>query len=431
MEEYINQILEVGTELFEQVVKWLSQPTSYYQAAIILAIIFIAPIIARIVRKKIKFFSKPPARSKFFRFKWYFYRLGRILYPLCILVLLKTGVSLSESLFQRSEIVNLTYKLAIVYLIWIAFTAFVRNKLIRTLGFWIIIPMLVLNALGLYEAVSTGLNKISLSLGDEYNFSLFSIAKILIVSIFIFWLGNNLSNQMENMIRKKKDLDITTRELLAKLLEMVMFGIIFLLIMNVAGIDLTALAVLGGALGVGIGFGLQKIASNFISGIILILERKVNVGDIVELDDGTFGEMVDLGSRASTIKTYDGKEVMIPNEDFITTRVTNWTGSSDRIRYEVEFGVSYDTDINKVPDLITKAVLTDKRVLKNPEMPDVELRGFGDSSIDFAVEFWCKGIDDGKNKFTSDIMFIIWNALRDANIEIPFPQRDVHIKSEK
>ena len=131
--------------------------------------------------------------------------------------------------------------------------------------------------------------------------------------------------------------------------------------------------------------------------------------------------------RSTTLETYDGKEIMLPNEKFITTTFVNWTRDDPRQRYEVDFTVAYDTDIEPLPELICKAVAQHPQVLDDPEPVDVELRGFGDHGIKFAVEFWADGIDDGKNKFSSDVLFIIWRTLRDNKISIPFPQREVRI----
>ena len=218
------------------------------------------------------------------------------------------------------------------------------------------------------------------------------------------------------------------RQLSAKAAEFAIFGFAFLLLMNIMGVDLGTLAVLGGAIGVGLGFGLQKIASNFISGVILLLEGQATVGDYVALDGGEEGTIIKMTARATFLETFDGRWIVVPNEDFITTRVTNYSDSGSANRLEVPFSVGYDTDINTIPDLIEAAVATHPGVLSEPEKPDCELRGFGDSGIDFAVEFWVEGIDDGKNKFSSDVLFLIWNALKDNNIEIPYPHRVVELK---
>ena len=183
------------------------------------------------------------------------------------------------------------------------------------------------------------------------------------------------------------------------------------------------------AVGVGLGFGLQKIASNFISGVILLLEGQATVGDYVELDGGEAGTIVKTTARSMILETYDGRWIVVPNEDFITTRVVNYSDQGSANRYEADFSVSYDTDINTVPALVEAAVSKHPEVLDDPFPPDCELRGFGESGIKFAVEFWVNGIDDGKNKYTSDVLFIIWNTLKETDIKTPFPHRVVEFKN--
>jgi len=199
-------------------------------------------------------------------------------------------------------------------------------------------------------------------------------------------------------------------------------------LMNIMGINLSALAILGGAIGVGLGFGLQKIASNFISGVILLLEGQATVGDYVELDGGEQGKIVKMMARAIILETFDGRWIVVPNEDFIVTRVVNYSDSGSANRYEAPFSVTYETDINRVPDIVEAAVAKHPGVLDLPYPPDCELRGFGESGVDFACEFWVNGLDDGDNKFTSDVLFIIWNALKDDGIEMPYPRRVIEIK---
>ena len=135
-----------------------------------------------------------------------------------------------------------------------------------------------------------------------------------------------------------------------------------------------------------------------------------------------------MTARAAILETFDGRWIVVPNEDFITTRVVNYSDQGSANRYEAPFSVSYDTDINLVPGIIEEAVSKHPEVRDKPYPPDCELRGFGDSGIDFAVEFWVNGIDDGPNKYTSDVLFLIWNALKDNGIEIPYPRRVIEIK---
>jgi small-conductance mechanosensitive channel len=176
---------------------------------------------------------------------------------------------------------------------------------------------------------------------------------------------------------------------------------------------------------VGVGFGLQQIASNFISGIIILLERSLKIGDYIELEDGRTGTLRQLNMRSSTLETYDGKEIMVPNERFITTRFVNWTRADPRQRYEVPFVVTYDTDLHKVPPLIEAAMNKHPSVLKEPEPVSCELKKFGDFGAHFAVKFWVNGIDDGPNNFTSDVHFLVWDALQKGKIKMATPHHQV------
>jgi small-conductance mechanosensitive channel len=162
--------------------------------------------------------------------------------------------------------------------------------------------------------------------------------------------------------------------------------------------------------------------------VILLLEGQATVGDYVALDNGEEGRIVKTTARAMILETFDGRWIVVPNEDFITTRVVNFSDQGSANRFEVPFSVHYDTDINKVPDIIEAAVSKHPSVLQAPFPPDCELRNFGDSGVDFAVEFWVNGLDDGPNKFTSDVRFMIWNALKEHNIQIPYPHRVIEMK---
>jgi len=177
----------------------------------------------------------------------------------------------------------------------------------------------------------------------------------------------------------------------------------------------------------GLGFGLQQIAANFISGMILLLDRTLKVGDFVVLPDGREGYVEALNMRSATIETTDGKDIMVPNVKFIEDAYENWTHKDPRQRYEVYFSVAYDTNIDKLENILIPAISKHPKVLQEPEEPDLELREFGDFGIKFAIEFWCDGIDDGENKFTSDLNFIVWRTLKKHNIVMPLPQREVRI----
>jgi len=267
---------------------------------------------------------------------------------------------------------------------------------------------------------------LSLQIGTA-KFSAYLIIQGVIIIATLLWLTGFLSDVAAKFIKKIPGINSNNRNLITKAIQILIYFIAFQIGMNFLGIDLTALAVFSGALGIGIGFGLQKVTSNFISGIIILFEKTVQNDDLIELNDGTLGFLRNTGSRASLIETYDGKEVMVPNEDLITNRVINYTHSNKKARIKINIGVSYDCDIEKAQKLILDAAIEHPRTTKTPE-PLCFLEEFADSSVNFILLFWVNDVVEGRYGPKSDVLFSIWNKFKDNNIEIPYPQRDIHIR---
>ena len=265
--------------------------------------------------------------------------------------------------------------------------------------------------------------------------SVYTILRTLVFGFLLFWLGRLSNVTGKRMIRTQQAMDPGTREVAAKLFEIAVFVVIFLLLLNIMGIDLTALAVFGGALGVGLGFGLQQIASNFISGIIILLDRSLTIGDYIQLEDGRAGTLRELSMRSATLETYDGKDIMVPNERFITTSFTNWTHNNKQQRYPINFQVAYDTDLEKLFPILREVVASHPKVMSGDDIPfemrpDAEIAKFEDSGINILVEFWMEGIDDGEHRVGGDLLLMIWQALKANGIVIPFPQRVVKVTTD-
>jgi len=351
-----------------------------------------------------------------------------LLLPLLAYGLTALGETITRSIFGSGAVIAFGKRVFLFLAIRSFAKDMPRDPLLKILGKFVLIPIGALYALGALEIVTSRVQSIVIPLGN-LSFNLLWLIQFMVVGGVIFWLGRWSNEQSSGFINKQDEMLTATRQLASKAAEIAIFGVAFLVVMNIMGISLTSLAVLGGAIGVGLGFGLQKIASNFISGVILLLEGQATVGDYVELDGGEAGTIVKQTARAMILETYDGRWIVVPNEDFITTRVVNYSDQGSANRYEAEFSVSYDTDINRVPEIIEAAVSKHPEVLSKPFPPDCELRGFGESGIDFAVEFWVNGIDDDKNKYTSDVLFLIWNALRDNGIIIPYPHPVVEFKN--
>jgi small-conductance mechanosensitive channel len=410
---------------------WLLSPAAWSQFAL-LVVAYLAAVFAtrRLQPVLDKLLTPPAGRSliidRMRRFALIFLPL---LLPLLAYAFTAAGEQVTRSLFGSGAVIAFGKRVFLFLAARILVREIISDPFLKLLGKYVLIPVAAVHALGLLDTLIEALGNMSVSMGN-INFSLLAIIRGVVAGGVLFWLGRWSNDQSSTYINAQDELRPATRQLAAKAAEIMIFGAAFLLLMNIMGISLTSLAVIGGAVGVGLGFGLQQIAANFISGVILLLEGQATVGDYVELDGGEQGKIVKMTARAVFLETFDGKWIVVPNEHFITTRVVNYSDSGSANRYEADFSVSYDTDINRVPAIIEEAVARLDFVLTEPEGPDCELRSFGDSGVDFAVEFWAEGLDDGRNKFTPKVLFAIWNALKDAGIEIPYPHRVVEMKGE-
>jgi small-conductance mechanosensitive channel len=298
-----------------------------------------------------------------------------------------------------------------------------------------VIPVAALQVFGWLDDVTAYLDSISLQAGN-IRLSLYALLRTVFFGGLLFWLGRVSSNAGKRVIRRQETLNSGTREIVAKLFEIALFVVIFLLLLQVMGINLTALAVFGGALGIGLGFGLQQIASNFISGIIILFDRSITIGDYIEFEDGRSGTLRELNMRFGIIETFDGKDIVVPNEHFITSSYTNWTHKDPNQRYALNFQVAYSTDLDLLFDNVRAICNAHPSVLSGDDLPielrpDAEIAGFGESGIDILCEFWMAGIDDGKNRVGADLMHSIWRSIQEHGMSIPFPQREVRILGDE
>lgn len=270
-------------------------------------------------------------------------------------------------------------------------------------------------------------DELSLTLG-ETKVSAYLLIKAAITIFILFWVTSILSNFGEKRINTLQNIRTSNRALLNKGFQLLIYALAFIIGMDFIGIDLTALAIFSGAVGIGLGFGLQKITSNFISGLILLFEKSVEKDDLVELAGGITGFARHIGARFTLVETFEGKEIMVPNEDFITSRVTNWTFSNTKGRLEINIAISYDSDIDTAMRLMLEAAKEHPRTLDTPE-PNCFLREFANSSINFTLFFWIADISEGRHEPRSDIQRKIWKKFNENGILMPYPQRDIHIKS--
>jgi small-conductance mechanosensitive channel len=283
---------------------------------------------------------------------------------------------------------------------------------------------------GFYQFINDVLNYNILPLGDV-KITLLSLIYVSVFGVLLIWLSSKIRDFLITRILSRTSLDSGAQVAVGTITRYVILFLGFLVVMQTVGIDLTTLNVLAGAVGIGIGFGLQNVASNFIAGLIILFERPVEVGDRIEVD-GHNGKVISIGARAAIIRTNDNVSIIVPNSKFITENVVNWTldNNNPRVRFRIPVGVAYNTDIDLMENLLLTIAAENADVLKEPA-PSVRLREFGDNALNFELWVWSKAKVHRKAAFISDLNFAILKKFRAHNIEMPFPQRDLNIRGGK
>ncbi|HEV2840158.1 MAG TPA: mechanosensitive ion channel domain-containing protein [Chthoniobacterales bacterium] len=257
--------------------------------------------------------------------------------------------------------------------------------------------------------------------------SLVQIFLLIALLIAVFWFSSRTKRFLFNRFLVNSGLDRALQYAIAQIVSNLVLIVGIFIVLENTGIHLGALTVFAGAVGVGVGFGLQNIASNFISGLVILAERPITIGDRVEVA-GLAGQVELIRARSTVIRTNDNIAMIVPNSKFIEEPVTNWTYGDPRVRFRIPVGVAYGSDVNKVRGALIAAGQSNPHVLRDPA-PSVFLNKFGDSSIDFELVVWSSEMSHRPSRFKSDLNFAIEEKLREAGIEIPFPQRDLHIRS--
>lgn len=255
------------------------------------------------------------------------------------------------------------------------------------------------------------------------------IIYVLVAIILLFFIAGRLKKWLVNSLLTKSTMDLGARIAMGTIIKYVFILIGFIVIIQSIGVDLSTLTVAIGALGVGIGFGLQNVTNNFVSGIIILFERPIKVGDRIEVGD-IFGDVIDISMRATTVVTNDNISVIVPNSEFISSRVINWSHNDRNVRFNIPVGVSYKEDPQKVKELLLSVADDNTAVLKKPSS-DVIFNEFGDSSLNFILRVWTTKLIQTPQVLKSQLYFEIFKRFREDGIEIPFPQRDLHIKNEE
>lgn len=323
-------------------------------------------------------------------------------------------------------VVSTVLLLALAWLVLGLLSQLIRSKPLGKLlaiSVWTYVALVIL---GLADDAAMLLDAAAFSIGN-FRLSPLLVLKMIVFVGILLWVAIGLGNFVDRQLQNAEDLTPSLRVLLGKVLKIALIVTATLVGLSGLGIDLTVFAVFSGAIGVGLGFGLQKVVSNFISGIIILMDRSIKPGDTISLGE-TFGWIRELRARFVSVVTRDGREYLIPNEDFITHEVINWSFSDALVRLDVEFGVSYDSDPHQVSALAIEAAAQCKRVYAG-KRPVCWLTAFGDSSLDFVLRFWIEDPREGLTNIRGTVLLALWDAFKEHGIKIPYPHREVIMKT--
>ena len=349
--------------------------------------------------------------------------LPRLVRPALWAALLYAAQAAMASNGMDSALVRIASSLSVAWLLIRLVTTFLPQGLRKTAS-WVIWVFAALYALGILDEVITWLSSIGPPFGNRTISPVFVVQAILTVALFMFaanWLAKKLKTRVDDLPQVEPSLRI----LMGNAVQVGLFFGAALLAMAGLGIPLSGLAVLGGAIGVGLGFGMQQIVANFISGVILLTDRSIKPDDVIEVDE-TYGVVKSLGLRYASVITRDGKEHLIPNEMLITDKVVNWSYSNKEVRVKRRLRVEYESDLRQAVELVQQGAMETDRVLARPA-PKCLVMEFGDEAIEIEVRFWINDPENGVSNVSSAVMLNIWDRFKEAGIDIPLRHEDVMI----
>jgi small-conductance mechanosensitive channel len=356
-------------------------------------------------------------------------------FPLLMLLALLIGREAAELALHSAPLLDIAVPLllslvlvrSVAYALRYAFEPRESLKAWERSASWLIWGAFALHLTGLLPRIHAAMEALSFQSGS-HRFSLWLLGQAAAVIVVALILALTLARLIERHLMNLTEMNLSLRMALAKAARTVLLILAVLVALPAVGIDLTVLSVLGGAIGVGIGFGLQKVASNYISGFIILLDRSVRIGDLVTVDN-KYGEVSQINTRYTLLKALDGTETIVPNETLITQTVINHSLSKPNVRIGIPIQVSYDTDLEQAKSLMLDAARSQVRViLDEPQyLPKVFLREFADNGIQMELGVWIRDANEGQGNLRSDINWAIWRGFKAAGIEIPFPQRVIHL----
>lgn len=424
LEELLAAILTTGQKLLEL---FTTPGWRQYQMLVIVALVAVSMLLSLITRR----YWEDWARTREGWPKWQLRTLVLLMRRLSLLyfVVLSWIVYLvmqQATWPSRSYLIGVVATLATALLVIALVARAVRNRTLRLIFRWSMWVYATLVALNLTDTVASFLDGVAIEVG-ALHISVLGILKAALLIGALITLARLASQGASNALKRNDDISPSMQVLLGKAVQVLLYGWVLIVSIRTLGFDLTGLAFLSGAIGVGIGFGLQKVVSNLISGVIILMDRSIKPGDVISLGE-TFGWINALGARYVSVVTRDGREYLIPNEDLITGQVVNWSHSDQFVRLDLTFGTSYADDPHVVRAVAIGAAKSVKRVLSGPgHDPVCHITGFGDSSVDYILRIWISDPTAGLTNIRGNVFLALWDAFKAEGISIPFPQREVRL----
>jgi small-conductance mechanosensitive channel len=357
-------------------------------------------------------------------------RVGRALSPLALpilwLILLWLAVLVAAGAALPYQLMKPVVSLLTAWVVIRLVSTLVRDPVWSRFVAFVVWVIAALSILGLLAPTMTILDSAAVTMGG-LRISALTVVKGVLSLALLLWIATLSERVLERRVTAATNLTPSVKVLIVNLLKIVLTILAIVIALRVVGIDLTAFAVLTGAIGVGIGFGLQKMVSNFVSGITILLDKSIKPGDVLVVGD-SYGRVQSLGARYASLITRDGVEYLIPNEDLVTQQVINWSYSSDQVRLKLPIGIDYSADVRLAIRLCVEAAEKIERVLKSPP-PVCLLKGFGDNAVDLELRFWIHDPMNGVSNVKSEVLLHIWDSFHANKIDFPFPQHDLHFKT--
>lgn len=417
---------EVALDLFDQLTDFLTglmRTWNLYQVLIALSIALFAYGAGRLLIPRYREWLRKRENWPTWRIRAGLIVQKRMRLMIFVAIIWPTVWIMRETTWpSRSYLLAIIAELALAWLLIALLTRLIANAFLRSvvrMAGWIWVTVSILN---LQDEAVTLLDSIAVSMGDM-RLSLWMVVQAIAILGALMFAARFISRNSSSRIKKNEDISPSMQVLVIKFLQMMLYGAAFFIGLRVVGVDLTGLAVLSGAIGVGLGFGLQKVVSNLVSGVIILLDKSIKPGDVISLGD-TFGWIEQLGARYVSVVTRDGKEYLIPNEDLITGQVVNWSHTNAFVRLDIFFGTAYGDDPHKVRKIAIEAASSVDRVLSF-RPPVCHIVGFGDSSVDYILRFWIDDPTGGLTNIRGNVYLALWDAFQANDISIPFPQREV------